>query len=194
MLFGLVAHLIQEKRALIKADLLCLLAFSIGATVLFLAPGNFVRANNAIYAAFYNLSVPERINRNIPALIRIVFAKQNYPIFIIFLVTNFLYLMPFVVKEQRMRTPSIVLAAAQAMFLLPLLTFFTASLVHGSLPLMNHTMVWLTQELFRSLFLVASDPRDEHSGLSALFSTTLASHPGIYLVVCCRSLRFFFTF
>ena len=153
MLFGfLVAHLIQEKRVLIKADLLCLLAFSVGATVLFLAPGNFVRANNAIYAAFYNLSVPERINRNIPALLRIVFVKQNYPIFIIFLVTNILYLMPFVVKEQRMRTPSIVLAAAQIIFLLPLLTFFTASLVHGSLPLLNHIMVWLTQELFRSLF------------------------------------------
>ncbi|MGI6741338.1 MAG: DUF6056 family protein [Brevefilum sp.] len=153
MLFGfLVAHLIQEKRALIKADLLCLLAFSIGATVLFLAPGNFVRANNAIYAAFYNLSVPERINRNIPALLRIVFAKQNYPIFIIFLVTNILYLTPFIVKEKRMRTPYIALAAAQAMFLLPLVIFFTVSLMRGSLPLLNHTMVWLTQELFRSLF------------------------------------------
>lgn len=153
MIFGfLVAHRMQKKRALIKADLLCLLAFSIGATVLFMAPGNFVRANNAIYAAFYNLSIFERLNRNIPALLRIVFAKQNYPIFIIFLVTNILYLMPFVVKEQRMRTPYIVLAAAQIIFLLPLVTFFTASLMRGSLPLLNHTMVWLTQELFKSLF------------------------------------------
>lgn len=154
MLLGLLITHILEKRpsSVIKADLLCLVMLLVGFGILILAPGNAVRASNAIYADFYGLNYLHRIRAHLPSFLLIVFGRQNWAIYGFLLAANLLTLLTFIRESKKHKAGYLFLAISQSTFLtIIVLSSFSNGLIR-TVPSVTASVRWISERLVQSVW------------------------------------------
>lgn len=77
-------HLMQNRnRNVLLLDVFALLFLVAGFLLLILAPGNYERLNNPIYATFRSMGIIEKISANLPGLLNANCGRHNLPLLFI---------------------------------------------------------------------------------------------------------------